>query len=89
MRVQHPSLTLLTRYRTKFRGFLGEAYRGFIALHLGGQRHRGLFLTIPARRWAVIGCTSLPVRAHSWPIGSFDTLSPMQDRHQTPTGSGG
>ena len=26
MRVQHPPLTLLTRYRTKFRGFLGEAY---------------------------------------------------------------
>src|SRR5215475_2799847 len=24
MRVQHSSLTLLTRYRTKFRGFLGE-----------------------------------------------------------------
>ena len=26
MRVRHPPLTLLTRYRTKFRGFLGEAY---------------------------------------------------------------
>src|SRR5215475_14326170 len=26
MRVQRSSLTLLTRYRTKFRGFLGEAY---------------------------------------------------------------
>jgi len=26
MRVQHSSLTLLTHYRTKFRGFLGEAY---------------------------------------------------------------
>ena len=25
MRVRHPPLTLLTRYRTKFRGFLGEA----------------------------------------------------------------
>ncbi len=27
MRVQHSSLTLPTRYRTKFRGFLGEAYK--------------------------------------------------------------
>ena len=26
MRGEHFSLTLLTRYRTKFRGFLGEAY---------------------------------------------------------------
>jgi hypothetical protein len=54
--------------------FMAGHYRGFIALHLGGKRHRGLFLTIPARRWAVLGCTSRPVRAHSWPIGSFDTL---------------
>ena len=27
MRVEHFSLTLLTRYRTKFRGFFREAYR--------------------------------------------------------------
>ena len=32
MRVQHPSLTLLTRYRTKFRGFLGEADLGHVAI---------------------------------------------------------
>jgi hypothetical protein len=52
MRVQFSSLTLLTRYRTKFRGFLGEAYpkrrtaavnlpvAGVMALQEGGMRLR-------------------------------------------------
>ena len=31
MRVQHLALTLPTRYRTKFRGFLGEANLGRLA----------------------------------------------------------
>ena len=35
MRGQHLALTLPTRYRTKFRGFLGEAYR---LLGSGGTR---------------------------------------------------
>ena len=37
MRVEHFSLTLLTRYRTKFRGFLREAYCWLSSVMRGEQ----------------------------------------------------
>jgi len=68
--------------------FMARHYIGFIALYLIGERHRGLFFTIPSRSCAVICCTSLPLSANSCPICSFDTLSPMKYRHKTQTFSG-
>src|SRR4029450_11763779 len=38
--------------------FMASNHIGFVALHLIGERHRGLFFTIPSRSWAVIGCTA-------------------------------
>ncbi len=68
--------------------FMAGCHIGLIALHLVGERHRGLFFTIPSRRCAVMCCTSLPLSANSWPICSFDKLSPMKYRHKTQTFSG-
>src|SRR6266702_2968400 len=58
--------------------FMAGNHIRFIALHLVGQPHRGLFFTIPSRSWAVICCTSLPFSASSWAICSLDTFSPMK-----------
>jgi hypothetical protein len=63
-------------------------HRGGVALHLVCQGHRGLFLTIPARSWAVICCLSRLFTAHSWAMCSCDTCSPRQSRHHIPTFSG-
>ncbi len=65
--------------------FMAGHHIGFIALHLVGERHRGLFFTIPSRSCAVICCPSLPLSANSCPICSFDKLSPMKCRHNTQT----
>src|SRR6266568_7279397 len=48
--------------------FMAGDYIRFVALHLVGERHRGLFFTIPSRSCAVICCTSLPLSANSCPI---------------------
>jgi hypothetical protein len=61
---------------------------GCVALPRLGERHRGLFLTIPARRCAVLGCPSLPLSAKAGAMGSCDTLRPMQARPKLPTGRG-
>src|SRR5262245_41337325 len=45
--------------------FMAGNHIGFVALHLIGERHCGLFFTIPSRSCAVICCTSLPWSANS------------------------
>ena len=68
--------------------FMAGCHLGFIALHLVGERHRGLFFPIPSRSCAVMCCTSRPWSANAWAICSFDTLRPMQYRHKAQTFSG-
>src|SRR5262245_16312605 len=58
---------------------------GCVALHRMGERHRGLFLTIPSRRCAVLCCPSLPLSAKAGAMGSCATLRPMQARPKLPT----
>ena len=71
------SLSALVLHHLRL-AFMAGNHIGFIALHLVGQRHRGLFFTIPSRNCVVICCTSLPLSANSWAICSFDTFSPMK-----------
>src|SRR5262249_40020126 len=66
-----------------------ESYHiSFVALHLLGERHRGLFFTTASRNWVVICCTSLPLSANSWAICSLDRFNPMQYRHSIHTFTG-
>src|SRR6266851_6469305 len=68
--------------------FMAGAHVGFIALHLVGEHHQGLFFTIPARRCAVLCCTSLPWSTNAWVIGAFDPCSPIKYSHKIQTCSG-
>jgi hypothetical protein len=51
MRVKNFSLTPLTHYRTKFRGFLGEAERGYHSPSYGGHKSTSVQLNGYEASW--------------------------------------
>ena len=60
---------------------LARHYLGFIALDLVGERHGGLFFTIPPRHSVVLCYTSLSLTDPAWALCALNTCSPIQYRH--------